>query len=117
MPFVIITLTYYGLSFFNDPLIEIIFISISLIIGIFTFRHGYINHHKSLLPGIMFITGLIIIIVSHFLYHENHEMNHDLDNIFLFLITPVGAVFIALSHLLNRKLSREKLTPSCKCEK
>ncbi|MBS1517586.1 MAG: MerC domain-containing protein [Bacteroidetes bacterium] len=115
MPFIIITLTYYGMSFFNNPLFEITFISISLIIGIFTFRHGYLNHHKSLVPGIIFITGLIIIIVSHFLYHEHHEVNHDLDNLFLFIITPLGAVLIAVSHVINRKLTREKHKAACKC--
>ncbi|MFZ1322838.1 MAG: MerC domain-containing protein [Ignavibacteria bacterium] len=114
MPFIIITLTYYGMTFFNEPIVEIIFISVSLLIGIFTFRHGYKNHHRSLLPSSLFISGLIIIVISHFLFHGHHE--HDvIDNLLLIIFAPIGAVIIAFSHYINRKLSKEKHLPSCNC--
>ncbi len=115
MPFIILTLTYYGMSFFSNPIVEIGFVSISLLIGIFTFKHGYLNHHRSLIPGIIFLTGLAIIVVSHLLYHDHHDAGHNTDNIFLFLITPIGAFLIATSHFVNRKLSKQKHLPDCNC--
>jgi len=115
MPFIIIILTYYGMTFFNEPIVEIIFISVSLLIGIFTFRHGYVNHHRSLLPACLFISGLIIIVISHFLLHEHQEFHYDMESILLFIFTPIGAVIIAFSHYLNRKLSKNKHVPSCDC--
>lgn len=115
MPFLIITLTYYGMTFFNEPIVEIVFISVSLFIGIFTFRHGYINHHRSLIPACLFISGLIIILISHFLFHDHHEINFDTDSILLLIFTPLGALIIAYSHYLNRKLSKIKDLPSCNC--
>jgi len=118
MPFIIITISYYGFSFLNNSLFELIFIFIILIIGLFTFRHGYLKHHKSLLPSILFITGIIVIITSHYFYHEHHEhheINDLTENFLLFIITPLGALLIAVSHYVNRKLTKKKNTVSCSC--
>ena len=106
MPFIFIFLTMYGVQFIANPLVEIIFISSSVAIGIFTFRHGYFNHHKKIYPFLIFITGLTIIITGHYFFH-NHNLNevHNDELIFL-LVAPFGAFLIGLGHYLNRKLSK-----------
>lgn len=112
MPFIIVFLPMLGLQFIADPIVEYSFISVSLIIGAFTFKHGYFNHHKRLYPFFLFLTGFLIIVAGHLLFHNHsHELNsnHDFsesDNILFLMIAPLGAFLIAASHLINRKLSK-----------
>lgn len=106
MPFVFIFLAFYGLNFIADPAIELIFISTSVIIGIFTFTHGYFKHHKRLYPFAIFITGLIIVFTGHFLFHEHEPSeSYHTEEILLLFISPIGAILIGVGHYLNRKLS------------
>lgn len=112
MPFIIVFLPMLGLQFIANPIVEYSFISISLIIGVFTFKHGYFNHHKKIYPFFLFLTGFLIIVAGHLLFHNHsHELNssHDFsdnDNVLFLMIAPIGAFLIAASHLINRKLSK-----------
>ena len=71
MPFILLLLTLYGLEFIANPLFEITFIATSVAIGVFTFRHGYFNHHKKVYPFLIFICGLVLIIGGHFVHDHN----------------------------------------------
>ncbi|HMS66074.1 MAG TPA: MerC domain-containing protein [Ignavibacteria bacterium] len=118
MPFIIVFLPLMGMQFIANPVVEYIFIAISLFIGAFTFKHGYFNHHKKIYPFMLFLTGFSIILIGHIFFHDHsHELNagHEtihFENLFLF-IAPLGASIIAISHLVNRKLS---VTPKNCCE-
>ncbi|MDQ3019341.1 MAG: MerC domain-containing protein [Bacteroidota bacterium] len=119
MPFIIIFLSLYGFQFIAHPIVEYLFIGSSVIIGIFTFSHGYINHHKRIYPFLLFTLGLLIIILGHGFFHNHSDLetvnsidqNH-IDS-FYFFIAPVGAILIGLSHFINRKLS--KTNKKCTC--
>lgn len=116
MPFIFLFLTLYGLQFIANPVVEFIFISTSIVIGVYTFRHGYINHHKKIYPFAIFTFGLVIIIVSHFVFHNHKQISiHSHDEIIFLLISPIGAFLIGLGHYLNRKLSKRKTNKSCNC--
>lgn len=116
MPFIFLFLTFYGFQFIANPFIEFLFISTSILIGIYTFRHGYFNHHKKLYPFIIFTTGLVIIFIGHFYFHEhNYDSSDYHSHLIFFLISPIGAILVGIGHFLNRKLSRDKTTQSCNC--
>ena len=109
-PLFLLMLTFYGLNFVAGPLLEYSLIIISVLIGLFTFSHGYRNHHKSLVPMIVFLSGLIIIIVSHSIFHESsHSGSFSPEYIF----SPIGAICIGIGHYLNRKYSKEVTGKSC----
>lgn len=112
MPFIIAFLPLIGLQFFANPFFEYTFIAISLIIGSFTFKHGYLNHHKKLYPFLLFLSGFAVILFGHIYFHDHsaeaitgNEHIHENNN-FFFLIAPLGAIIIAISHLINRGLSK-----------
>lgn len=112
MPFIIIFLSLYGLEFFADPAVEILFITTSLLIGTLTFRHGYFRHHKKLYPFLVFASGLLIVLLGHLFIHRHSDQGlHDVSAVFF--ITPAGALLIGIGHYLNRKLS--KSVKSCNC--
>lgn len=112
MPFIIVFLPLLGLEFIANPAVEYIFIGASLVIGTFTFKHGFFNHHKKLYPFLLFLTGFLIIVTGHYFFHNHsHEVISEngsgFSNETLFLmIAPIGAFIIAISHLINRKLSK-----------
>jgi len=112
MPFIIVFLPLMGLQFMANPFVEYIFIAASLVIGSFTFKHGYFNHHKKLYPFILFLSGFTIIMVGHFFFHEHsHEVIQDMESVhndetMFLMIAPAGAFIIAISHLINRRLSK-----------
>lgn len=116
MPFIIIFLTVYGFQFIANPVVEYLFIGSSVLIGIFTFTHGYFNHHRKLYPGIIFISGLLIILTGHFIFHDHNHLEHfNADEMLYFMIAPAGAFLIGLSHYLNRKLTKYKNSKVCSC--
>ncbi|MEP7146446.1 MAG: MerC domain-containing protein [bacterium] len=108
MPFLFLFLTIYGLQFFANPLIEFLFISSSIVIGIFTFRHGYFKHHKRFYPFLIFATGLSLVLIGHFFFHDHSHVEIGRDELIFFLISPIGAGLIGIGHYLNRKLSRPR---------
>lgn len=118
MPFIIVFLPLMGLQFIANPAVEYFFIAASLIIGSFTFKHGYFNHHKKIYPFMIFLSGFTIILIGHFFFHNHsHEVvadqDHAVNDELLFLmIAPIGAFIIAISHLINRRLSK---TPKVCC--
>lgn len=114
MPFIIIFLPLLGLEFIANPLVEYIFIGTSLVIGAFTFKHGFFNHHKRIYPFLIFLTGFLIILLGHYFFHNHsHETSTEFnsgfsDDTLYLMIAPIGAFIIAISHLINRKLSKTK---------
>lgn len=116
MPFIFLFLTLYGLQFIANPVIEFIFISTSVLIGIFTFRHGFFNHHRKLYPFLIFLSGLTIIFIGHFYFHDHkHDLSGTNSELIFLLISPVGALLIGIGHYLNRKLSKKKINKTCNC--
>lgn len=119
MPFIIVFLPVLGLGFVANPLFEYIFITSSVLIGIFTFRHGYFKHHRKIYPFALFLTGLLIIIAGHYFFHnhsetESSEITENNNNKLIFLmIAPIGASIIGYSHFINRKLSITTTRKSC----
>lgn len=113
MPFIIVMLPLIGLEFLANPLFEYIVIGLSLIIGLFTLKSGYFEHHGKLTPVLLFLTGLVIIIIGHTFFHSHDhseaEHTHHLSEEILFLIiAPIGAILIASAHFINRKWTKTK---------
>jgi len=121
MPFIIMFLPFLGMEFVANPLIEYSFIASSIIIGIYTFKHGYFNHHRKVYPFAIFLTGILIVFIGHFLFHDHsfedklilHSTENTLQDKIVIIIAPAGALLIGISHFINRKLSKEKSVKSC----
>lgn len=122
MPFILVSLPLIGMEFLANPMVELFFVCTSILIGIFTFRHGYFNHHHRIYPFALFITGLALIFSGHYFFHgHSHEetlsgiSGFNSEILFLF-IAPLGAVMIGTAHFINRKLSKTKAEVKCNCK-
>lgn len=113
MPFIIVTLPLLGLEFIANPMIEFIIIGLSFIIGLFTLRAGYFEHHGRLTPVLLFIVGLIIVIIGHLFFHSHSNMeeaDEHFNEYLFFIIAPLGALLIAYAHFINRKWTKTRCT-------
>lgn len=108
IPVILLFLPLIGLEFIHNPVIEFALIGLSLVIGIYTLRSGYLKHHGRLYPTVLFILGLAIIVWGHFFAgHEIHEGHIDeitTMSIIGAIVIPVGAIMIAIAHYMNRKM-------------
>jgi hypothetical protein len=100
MPFLLALLPVFGFEFLVSHEAEYIMVGLSVAIGSITFIHGYYKHHRNLRPLTLFLIGLTFIVAGHYLLPEAME----------YIMAPIGALMIAISHLQNRKLSRVSKT-------
>ncbi|MEO6695959.1 MAG: MerC domain-containing protein [Ignavibacteria bacterium] len=118
MPFIILFLPLLGLEIIANPIIEYSVIFSSMLIGFYTFKHGYFKHHRKAYPFAIFVIGLVLIVAGHFFFHDHSIDNKSIlesttEDALLFLIAPLGALLIALSHFINRSLSKKNTVSSC----
>lgn len=95
MPFVIMLLPLVGLSFLADEKTEWIIIGISVIVGLISLLPSYFSLHKQLRVLMIFIAGIGLITFSQLTFEES---------IWKYPFVILGAVFITLAHLINRRL-------------
>jgi hypothetical protein len=86
-----------GLQHFADERIELALIAITTLIGVLGHTRAYRLHHRHVGPGLLFVAGLSMIVVTRLSHIET-------------LIEPValgcGGAFAAAAHWMNLRLCR-----------
>lgn len=95
LPLFISTLPLFGINILDNIYFEIGMMSIALLIGGLTLFHGYRKHHHRLLPLFLFLTGMVLLVLKHFLANE-----------ILWLVVP-SSFLIIFAYYLNWKLCRQ----------
>src|SRR4051812_13188803 len=75
LPLVITSLPIFGINIVDNLLFEWGMIALAFVVGAYALMHGYITHHRSLTPVIIFITGFVFLILK--------QVFHELDYLFL----------------------------------
>lgn len=97
LPLFLTSLPLFGINIIHNALFEWIMIAIAISIGIYSLRHGYIRHHQSNVPILIFSAGAALLVAKQFF--------HQIEYTFLF---PAVALIIT-AHYMNFKLcSRSK---------
>lgn len=106
LPFIISALPFFGLGFLENPWIEYSVILLSLFLALFALSHGFLRHHKKMIPIQIVSLGFLLIAIGLLWAPENLE----------FIITPVGAVLIGVAHYINwLYIKKSKVEyPDCK---
>jgi hypothetical protein len=96
---VLLTLSFFqGLHFLADPSIERGVLIISFFLALASLLPSYINHHHRLSPILIFVLGAFLIIVGRM----------DLLSVWEILLTSIGATCIAVAHLVNWRLHKNR---------
>jgi hypothetical protein len=95
LPLFISSLPLFGVNIIDNSFFEYIMIGLALVVGIVSLYHGYLKHHHSFLPIIIFIVGIILLFAKQ-VWH-NYQ---------LYILIPAVAAIIS-AHFINYKLCRQ----------
>ena len=85
-----------GLGFFRSVWTDAAFIGIAITVGFFAVRQG-IRRHGRLTPAIVFVTGLLSIVLGHFVL--GHE------SVLGTVLSVGGGLALVSFHFMNRRMT------------
>jgi MerC mercury resistance protein len=95
LPLFITSLPFLGIDIINNVFFEWFMIGIAFTVGIYSLAHGYIKHHQSIAPIVIFSIGFIFLVLKQFF---------PLAEIALLM---VAVIFIVVAHFYNYKLCKK----------
>ena len=92
LPLILTSLPLFGINIIHNVYFEWAMIFLAIAIGIYSLYHGFVKHHQSFIPMIIFTIGSVFLILKQF--------NTVLTQVFLFL----AIILIITAHYMNYRL-------------
>lgn len=87
-------LPLFGVNIIHNIAFEAIMVGLAVVIGGYSFTHGFRRHHHSLVPFFIFLAGIALLVLKLFVVHYQ-----------TWLLIP-AVILIVGSHFLNYRLCR-----------
>ncbi len=98
LPLLLTTLPFFGVNVLHNRTFEWLMICIALSVGVYALYHGYIKHHQSIIPIVVFSIGGISLVAKQF--SATYEY---------------GFLYIAVTLIIAAHYSNYKLCTRSKC--
>ncbi|MEO7047169.1 MAG: MerC domain-containing protein [Ferruginibacter sp.] len=95
LPLIATSLPLFGINIIHNGYFEWGMISIAFVVGSYSLFHGYIKHHRSFLPIIVFTIGFLFLISKQFFA-----------SLEIALLVP-AVILIVTAHYLNYRLCQK----------
>ncbi len=92
LPVLVTTLPVFGINIVHNLVFEWSMISLAFVVGSYSLFHGYIKHHRSVRPVLIFSVGFIFLILKQF--YTNFEIP----------LLVIAVVCIISAHYYNYQL-------------
>ena len=92
LPVLVTTLPVFGINIVHNLIFEWGMIALAFVVGSYSLFHGYIKHHRSLRPVLIFSVGFIFLILKQFFTQ------------FEIPLLFVAVAFIISAHYYNYRL-------------
>lgn len=92
LPLIMTSLPLFGINIIHNLIFEWSMIALAFVVGSYALFHGYIKHHRSLLPVAIFSVGFTLLLLKQ-VFHE----------IQFWLLIPAVALIIS-AHYYNYRL-------------
>jgi hypothetical protein len=89
-------LSVMGLGFLGSPVAEFSFLTVAVVVGVAAVWHGSKRHH-SVIPALMFVTGLACWLTSHFAFGHG--------TIGGTVFSVAGGLCLVSFHVLNQRMA------------
>jgi len=66
LPVLVTSLPVFGFNIVHNPVFEWGMIALAFVVGSYSLFHGYIRHHRSLRPVLLFSFGFIFLVLKQF---------------------------------------------------
>jgi len=97
LPLLLAALPAFGLAWLDSPVVDWSMFGIATCIALWSHRHGFVVHRRCF-PGGLALFGLVVIVGTICLLKGAASQHY---------IQASGAVIVATSHFLNRRLCRD----------
>ena len=93
-----------GINIIHNSLFELGMILLAFVLGLLALRHGFVQHHRSYVPFMLFSAGMLFLLAKQ--YWHSYE-----------LLLPFAVILIVTAHVCNLRFKRiaEKQSASCNC--
>ncbi len=95
LPLLVTTLPIFGINIVHNSFFEWGMIALAFLVGSYSLFHGYIKHHHSFSPILIFFTGFIFLVLKQFF--------PDFEYSFL----AIAVAFIISAHFYNYRLCHQ----------
>ena len=92
LPLIVTSLPLFGINIIHNPYFEWGMIVLAFFVGAYSLVHGYIKHHRTLLPILLFSAGFVFLVGKQFF--------HGYAN---YLLIP-AVILIVTGHYQNYRL-------------
>lgn len=92
LPVIISSLPVFGINIVHNLSFEWGMIGLAFVVGSYSLYHGYIKHHRSLAPALIFSFGFVFLVLKQFI------VQHDI------MLLMIAVSFIISAHFYNYRL-------------
>jgi hypothetical protein len=96
LPLFLTSLSVFGVNIIHNSLFEYGMIAFAFVLGLLALRHGFVRHHRSYVPFLLFSAGMLFLLAKQ--YWHNYEL----------LLLPFAVILIVTAHVCNLKLRPRK---------
>lgn len=72
LPVLMSTLPVFGINIIHNAFFEWGMIVLAFIVGSYSLFHGYVKHHRSIAPVLIFSAGFVFLVLKQFFTHYEH---------------------------------------------
>ena len=98
LPILLSTLPVFGINIIHNSFFEWGMIALAFMVGSFSLFHGFVKHHRSLLPVFLFLIGFLFLVLKQF-----------------YAPLEYGFLFIAVSLIITAHFYNYRLCHRSKC--
>ena len=95
LPILISSLPVFGINIIHNSFFEWGMIALAFLVGSYSLFHGYIKHHRSYFPILLFSTGFIFLVLKQFFIELE------------FSFLTIAVAFIISAHFYNYRLCQQ----------
>ena len=95
LPILMSSLTVFGINIIHNSFFEWSMIALAFLVGSYSLFHGYIRHHRSWVPVLIFSAGFVFLILKQF--NPSQE----------YWFLSIAVALIISAHLYNFRLCRQ----------
>ena len=95
LPIIVSSLPIFGINIIHNLFFEWGMIALAFVVGSYSLFHGYIKHHRTSIPVMIFATGFIFLVLKQFFPQAEY--------VFLF----IAVALIISAHFYNYRLCQQ----------
>ena len=95
LPLLVTSLPLFGINIIHNSFFEWGMIALAFLVGSYSLFHGYIKHHHSYAPVLIFVVGFVFLVLKQFFVE------------FEYSFLAIAVAFIITAHFYNYRLCHQ----------